>query len=86
MADQDLVIQTNRLHLLTVLPTEYEVLAKDQADPNLYLDRGFCDPNKHFKVILIQLNIDYKGLEKTQSTQSTYLELQLENLAHCESR
>jgi RimJ/RimL family protein N-acetyltransferase len=46
--DQDLVIQTNRLHLYTVLPNEYEVLAKDQADPKLWLDRGFSDPNKHF--------------------------------------
>jgi RimJ/RimL family protein N-acetyltransferase len=46
--DQDLVIQTNRLHLFAVLPNEYEVLAKDQADPRLWLDRGFSDPNKHF--------------------------------------
>lgn len=46
--DQDLVIQTNRLRLFTVLPSEYEVLAKDQADPKLWLDRGFSDPDKHF--------------------------------------
>ena len=46
--DQDLVIQTNRLRLFTVLPNEYEVLAKDQADPMLWLNRGFSDPNKHF--------------------------------------
>jgi RimJ/RimL family protein N-acetyltransferase len=46
--DQDLVIQTNRLLLFTVLPNEYEVLAKDQADPKLWLDRGFSDPDKHF--------------------------------------
>ena len=46
--DQDLVIQTNRLRLFTVLPNEYEVLAKDQADPKLWLDRGFSDPDKHF--------------------------------------
>jgi len=46
--DQDLVIQTNRLLLYTVLPSEYEVLAVDQADPNLWLDRGFSDPEKYF--------------------------------------
>ena len=46
--DQDLVIQTKRLLLFTVLPSEYEVLAKDQADPKLWLDRGFSDPDKHF--------------------------------------
>jgi RimJ/RimL family protein N-acetyltransferase len=46
--DQDLVIQTNRLLLYTVLPREYEVLAIDQADPNLWLDRGFSDPDKYF--------------------------------------
>ena len=46
--DQDLVIQTNRLLLYTVLPSEYEVLAVDQADPNLWLDRGFSDPDKYF--------------------------------------
>jgi RimJ/RimL family protein N-acetyltransferase len=46
--DQDLVIKTNRLLLYTVLPSEYEVLAKDQADPKLWLDRGFSDPTKHF--------------------------------------
>jgi [ribosomal protein S5]-alanine N-acetyltransferase len=46
--DQDLVIQTKRFLLFTVLPSEYEVLAKDQADPKLWLDRGFSDPDKHF--------------------------------------
>jgi RimJ/RimL family protein N-acetyltransferase len=46
--DQDIVIQTNRLLLYTVLPREYEVLAIDQADPNLWLDRGFSDPDKYF--------------------------------------
>ena len=46
--DQDLVIQTNRLLLYTVLPNEYEALAIDQADPNLWLDRGFSDPDKYF--------------------------------------
>ena len=46
--DQDLVIQTNRLLLYTVLPSEYEVLAIDQADSNLWLDRGFSDPDQYF--------------------------------------
>jgi len=46
--DQDLVIQTKRLYLYTVLPNEYEALAIDQDDPKLWLDRGFSDPNKHF--------------------------------------
>jgi len=46
--DQDLVIQTNRLRLYTVLPSEYEVLAVDEADPKLWLDRGFSDPDKYF--------------------------------------
>ena len=46
--DQDLVIQTNRLLLYTVLPNEYEVLALDEADPKLWLDRGFSDPDKYF--------------------------------------
>ena len=46
--DQDLVIQTNRLLLYTVLPSEYEALAIDQADSNLWLDRGFSDPDKYF--------------------------------------
>jgi len=46
--DQDLVIKTNRLLLYTVLPSEYEVLALDQADPKLWLDRGFSDPDEHF--------------------------------------
>jgi len=46
--DQDLVIQTNRLLLYTVLPSEYEALAVDQADPKLWLDRGFSDPDKYF--------------------------------------
>jgi RimJ/RimL family protein N-acetyltransferase len=46
--DQDLVIQTNRLLLYTVVPNEYEMLALNQADPKLWLDRGFSDPTKHF--------------------------------------
>jgi len=46
--DQDLVIHTKRLLLYTVLPNEYEALALDQADPNLWLDRGFSDPDKYF--------------------------------------
>jgi hypothetical protein len=46
--DQDLVIQTKRLLLFTVLLSDYEVLAIDQADPKLWLDRGFSDPDKHF--------------------------------------
>jgi RimJ/RimL family protein N-acetyltransferase len=46
--DQDLVIQTNRLLLYTVLPNEYEALAIDQADPNLWQDRGFSDSDKYF--------------------------------------
>jgi len=46
--DQDLVIHTKRLLLYTVLPNEYEVLAIDQSDPNLWLDRGFSDPDKYF--------------------------------------
>jgi len=46
--DQDLVIQTNRLLLYTVLPSEYEAVAVNQADPKLWLDRGFSDPDKYF--------------------------------------
>ena len=46
--DQDLVIQTNRLLLHSVLPNEYEMLALDQADSNLWVNRGFSDPDKHF--------------------------------------
>ena len=46
--DQDLVIHTKRLLLYTVLPNEYEVLAIDQSDPNLWLNRGFSDPDKYF--------------------------------------
>jgi RimJ/RimL family protein N-acetyltransferase len=46
--DQDLVIKTNRLLLYTVLPNDYEALAIDPADPNLWLDRGFSDPDKYF--------------------------------------
>jgi RimJ/RimL family protein N-acetyltransferase len=46
--DQDLVIQTNRLLLYTVVPKEYEMLALDQADSKLWVDRGFSDPDKHF--------------------------------------
>jgi len=46
--NQDLVIQTNRLLLYTVLPSEYEALAINQADLNLWLDRGFSDPDKYF--------------------------------------
>ena len=46
--DQDLVIQTNRLLLYTVLPSEYEALAVNEADANLWLDRGFSDPDKYF--------------------------------------
>ena len=46
--DQDLVIQTNRLLLYTVLPNEYGVLSANQADPKLWLDRGFSDQDKYF--------------------------------------
>ena len=46
--DQDLVIKTNRLLLYTVLPSEYEALSVNQADSNLWLDRGFSDPDKYF--------------------------------------
>lgn len=46
--DQDLLIQTGRLLLYTVLPKEYELLAKDLADPKLWIDRGFSDPDKYF--------------------------------------
>ena len=31
-----------------MLPSEYEALAVDEADPNLWLDRGFSDPDKYF--------------------------------------
>jgi len=46
--DKDLVIQTKRLLLYTVLPNEYEVLSVNQADPKLWLDRGFSDKDKYF--------------------------------------
>ena len=31
-----------------MLPSEYEALAMNQADPKLWLDRGFSDPDKYF--------------------------------------
>ena len=31
-----------------MLPSEYEALAVNQADPKLWLDRGFYDPDKYF--------------------------------------
>lgn len=31
-----------------MLPSEYEALAIDQAYPNLWLDRGFSDPDQYF--------------------------------------
>ena len=31
-----------------MLPSEYEALAVNQADPKLWLDRGFSDPDKYF--------------------------------------
>jgi RimJ/RimL family protein N-acetyltransferase len=46
--DQDLVIQTKRMLLYTVLPNEYEALSVNQADPKLWLDRGFSDPDQYF--------------------------------------
>jgi RimJ/RimL family protein N-acetyltransferase len=46
--DQDLLIQTERLLLYTVLPSEYELLAINKADSRLWIDRGFSDPNQYF--------------------------------------
>ncbi len=48
--NQDLIIESDRLLLYTVLPAEYELLEIDRAHPNLWIDRGFSDPNKHFLI------------------------------------
>ena len=48
--NQDLIIESDRLLLYTVLPAEYELLEIDRTHPNLWLDRGFSDPNKHFLI------------------------------------
>jgi len=46
--DQDLTIETERLHLHTVLPDEYPFLVEDLAHPKLWEGRGFKDPIKYF--------------------------------------
>ncbi len=48
--NQDLIIESDRLLLYTVLPAEYELLEIDRTHPNLWIDRGFIDPNKHFLI------------------------------------
>ena len=48
--NQDLIIECDRLLLYTVLPAEYELLEIDRTHPNLWVDRGFSDPNKHFLI------------------------------------
>lgn len=45
--DPDLVIETERLDLHTVLPAEYRLLERDRADPRLWVDRGFGNPHRH---------------------------------------
>lgn len=40
-------IITARLELHAVLPAEYELLAVDRADPQLWIDRGFSNPHRH---------------------------------------
>lgn len=40
-------IATERLELHVVLPSEYRLLARDRADPGLWLDRGFSNPHRH---------------------------------------
>jgi RimJ/RimL family protein N-acetyltransferase len=40
-------ISTSRLLLHVVLPSEYEILAIDRADPRLWIDRGFSNPYGH---------------------------------------
>ena len=45
--DQDRLIQTARLDLHAVQPNEYELLAVDRDHPDLWLDRGFCNPHGH---------------------------------------
>lgn len=41
------VIVTPRLELHYVTPAEYERLAVNRADPNLWVDRGFSNPHRH---------------------------------------
>ena len=48
--NQDLIIESDHLLLYTVLPAEYELLEIDRTHPNLWVDRGFSDPNKHFLI------------------------------------
>lgn len=45
---QDLVIRTPNLILCTVLPAEYEILARDPSDPKLWRDRDITNPYGHF--------------------------------------
>lgn len=40
-------ILTRRLELHFVTPEEYEILAVDRADPQLWVDRGFSNPHRH---------------------------------------
>jgi RimJ/RimL family protein N-acetyltransferase len=40
-------IETERLLLQAVLPSEYEILAVDRADARLWVDRGFANPFGH---------------------------------------
>ena len=46
--DQDLTIETERLHLHTVLPDEYPLLVQNLAHPDLWNNREFSDPLKYF--------------------------------------
>lgn len=44
---EDLLIQTSRLDLHAVKPREYELLAVQRDDPELWIDRGFSNPHGH---------------------------------------
>lgn len=44
---EDLLIQTKRLELHAVQPSEYELLAKERDNPALWVDRGFRNPYRH---------------------------------------
>jgi ribosomal-protein-alanine N-acetyltransferase len=47
LSGEDFLIQTTRLDLHAVQPSEYELLAVDRADPALWIDRGFSNPHGH---------------------------------------
>jgi len=47
VTEADLLIRTARLDLHTVRPADYDRLARDRADPRLWVDRGFANPFGH---------------------------------------